>query len=294
MELSLQPVQMCKKIIDFRTFLFHCLISAFLCWLNHTAVKALDGLGVLWLGQPLDGRAYKEDRCCTLWTSTTADYLNLKLLCRRLASYTAKWSCFCTRIDCCFACFTTYLARLSSEIIKRCFWFAFPLHSQLSPLSSDPLMLSLFLTGSDLLSNTFQHPTPMTDSNLSQRTLPFYFCPFSGILSSSATVEHRGFNPCFFQPHLLIRASLISSQPRAVICSGLWWLFVIPTLCVPAIVRRFVLFFWLLWHKLHWLDVEESRGNESSRWRVIFNFQIYISGSSGELFFVAFSAGISQ
>lgn len=49
---------------------------------------------------------------------------------------------------------------------------------QLSPLSSDPLMLSLFLTGSDLLSNTFQQPTPATHTDLSQQTLRFYFSHF--------------------------------------------------------------------------------------------------------------------
>lgn len=216
MELSLQSVQMCSKIIDFMTFLFHCLISGFLCWLSHTAVKALGGLGVSWL----DGRAYKEDRC---WTLTTADYLSLKLLHHPLASYTAKMImclytyrllfCLLYNIPCPFVEWN------NQKMFLIC---SFPLHSQLSPLFSDPLMLSLFLTGSDLLSNTFQHPTPTTDANLSQRARRFYFCPFSGILSSSATVEHRGFNLCFFQAHLLIRASLIGSQPRAVICSGLF------------------------------------------------------------------------
>lgn len=203
------------------TFLFHCLISGFLRWLNHTAVKALDGLGVLWLGQPLDGRAYKEGRCWTPRTLTTADYLDLKRPCHRLASYTAKWSCFCTRTDGCFACFTTYLAHLLSEIIKRCFWFAHspPLHSALfwSPYAFAFPHRKWFTVKHIPTSN----PTT-TDSNLPQRTPRFYFCPFSGILWSSAAVEHRGFNLCFLQAHLLIRASLISSQPQAVICSGLF------------------------------------------------------------------------
>lgn len=221
MELSLQSVRMCDKMIYFMTFLFHCLISGFLRWLNHTAVKALDGLGVLWLGQPLDARAYKEARCWTLRTLTTADYLDLKLPYHRLASYTAKWSCFCTRTDGCFACFTTYLAHLLSEIIKRCFWFAHspPLHSALfwSPYAFAFPHRKWFTVKHIPTSN----PTT-TDSNLPQRTPRFYFCPFSGILWSSAAVEHRGFNLCFLQAHLLIRASLISSQPQAVICSGLF------------------------------------------------------------------------
>lgn len=227
------------------TFLFHCLISGFLRWLNHTAVKALDGLGVLWLGQPLDGRAYKEGRCWTPRTLTAADYLDLKRPCHRLASYTAKWSCFCTRTDGCFACFTTYLAHLLSEIIKRCFWFAHPPPPS-TPLSSDPRMLSLFLTGSDLLSNTFQHPTPRRQTliypNVHRAFIFAHFLASFGLLprwniAASTCVFSR-----LISSSERLWSALNHKQLYVLASLWLWGLFVFPSLCVPVIVCRFVFF----------------------------------------------------
>lgn len=105
-------------------------------------------------------------------------------------------------------------------------------------LSSDPLMLSLCLTGSDLLSETFQQPTPTTSTDLSQQALCFLFFTFSCLLSSSVVVEHHGFQPLFFQAHLFFRVSVISSHPQAVLSVlaslWLWWLFVIPPRVCPS------------------------------------------------------------
>lgn len=50
-----------NKLYDWCVLLFN------FRWLKHTAVSALDGLAALWLRQLLDGRAYKEDCCWTLW-----------------------------------------------------------------------------------------------------------------------------------------------------------------------------------------------------------------------------------
>lgn len=102
-------------------------------------------------------------------------------------------------INCCFR----YLAHLLSEI-QRCFWFAqLPPSppSQLSPLSSDPCMLSLFLTGSDLLSNTF---LPTTTHWSIPTDLTFLFFLFSHLFLL-----------------LLASASVYLGSSCSFICSGL-------------------------------------------------------------------------
>lgn len=87
-----------------------------------------------------------------------------------------------------------------------------PLYSRLPPLPADPLMLSLFLTGSDLLSNTFQQPTLTTHTNPTQQTPRFDFCPFSRILYFPAMTEQHGFNLCFLPARVF--TGLLSSDPE--------------------------------------------------------------------------------
>lgn len=231
----------------------------------------------------------------------TADYLNLNH-CIIPPSRIQQHHHVSVYIDCCFACFysipCTFVDWNNQKMFLICSATPRLLLPAVSPLPSDPLMLSLFLTGSDLLSNTFHQPTPTTHADLSQQTPALLFFPFSRLLSSSAMVEHHSFfNLCFLCLRLISSSGSLWSalKPRAVlsvlacplvVCYSIVCLF--PCFGCRALACLF--FSFVCSDILRWLDAEKTWG--LMHFTNIFNFQIYISGSSRALFRCCFSANI--
>lgn len=141
------------------------------CWLKHNA--ALDGLAVLWFGQLLDGRDYKED---CWWTLMTADYLNLNYCIIRVIQH--HHVSVYIYIDFCSACFysipSTFVKSMDENMFLIC--SAPPLPA----VSSPPLPLCSHFPHRKWF--TVKHiPTanPTTHADLSQQPLPFIFPIFS-------------------------------------------------------------------------------------------------------------------
>ncbi len=137
-----------------------------------------------------------------------------------------KWL-YCTQhnhhvslyIDCCFACFTTYLAHLLSEIIKRCFWFAQTSHPHPpSCLLSPPIPLCFHFSSQEVIyCQTHSNSQPQLHTVIYPNRPcafifpifppPFFFCH----------VGTSQLQPLFFQVHLFIGVSVFNSQPQAVL-----------------------------------------------------------------------------
>lgn len=116
------------------------------------------------------------------WTLTTAHYLNLKRVYRPLLS----WFCLRTLLTWLVVQRVLHICGVkSSEDVSD---LLVPVHTQLSPLSPDLFMLSLFFTGNDLLSNTFQHPNPTADSNPSQHTLAYFLQLWWNFMTSTCVL----------------------------------------------------------------------------------------------------------
>lgn len=105
--------------------------------------------------------------------------------------------------------------------------------------SCDTLMLSLFHTGSDLLSNTCRQPTPETLADVSQQTCAFISARFC---SSPFSEQLSWLPPVFFLAHLCMVTVYLCSGDYLLFLSvfdcTVWVWFV--SLCSPhsVLIRR--------------------------------------------------------
>lgn len=200
-------------------------------WVKHTAVRALNGLAVLWLRQLLDGCAYKEDRCWTLWLWWWRLIISILNYCIIPLSCIQPLHCVSVYINCWCACFTSYIGYLLSETIKRCFSFAQrpPLPSP-SCLLSPPISLCFHFSSQRVIyCQTHSNSLPQRHTDPPEQILHFYF-------------PHL---PIFTSPLLFVfwlQAFVFACSSCGCICSRLsvairWCstaLFVIPTfVCSP-------------------------------------------------------------
>lgn len=163
----------------------------------------------------------------------TADYLHLNycIVSRsRMFLYT----------DCCFACFTSYLAHLLGEIIKRCFWFARP--TPPSCLLSPPIPLCFHFSSQEVIyrrthSNsqpqlhTLIYPNRPGAFIFAHFLTSFLFLPWWSVTASV----------CFFR---LISSSVICDQLSSVLVPlWLWGLLVLPSCVFPYDCTVCVCFF---------------------------------------------------